>query len=56
MAAGRSGLRTLLMITLMSQKNRTETGAGEPVGEALGRDPGHDENDSLPGQGFRANL
>ena len=28
---------------------------GEPVGGALGRDPGHDENDSLPGQGFGAN-
>ncbi len=29
---------------------------GEPVGGALGRDPGHDENDSLPGQDFGANL
>jgi hypothetical protein len=25
---------------------------GEPVGGALGRHPGHDENDSLPGKSF----
>ena len=29
---------------------------GGPVGGALERHPGHDENDSLPGKGFRAIL
>jgi hypothetical protein len=29
---------------------------GEPVGGALGRHPGHDENNSLRGTGFRVHL
>ena len=37
-------------------KKTRQTGMGEPVGGALGRDPGHDENDSMPGQGLGANL
>ena len=31
-------------------------GPVDPFGGALRRDPGHDENDSLPGQGLGANL
>jgi hypothetical protein len=29
---------------------------GKPAGGALERHPGHDENDSLSGKGFGANL
>lgn len=52
MAATKMVRRPLEMEMTPPVANIPLAGAADPFGEALGRHPSHDKNDSLPGKGF----